>query len=740
MYNYSREVDTLELVLQRYLLSEKHGADDLPAAVAILTARASLTAVFTNPNAEAGPTRRWTTALSDLLASKSPEARWVAAVLVRLTLRQVPLGLLIEPVRRWTTHLLALLTPTEWPQTLEVAIAALATIFSQAPAYVELRREVAATDLPRYLTILLTLATERPALRIPTLRTLVRLTPIYPTVVRAVSDRWTQACLTWLLEATLPTTAVRTYAARGLVALCHAGARTNQQTISPADRWRILGWELIGGVHLALDRLMAAVAEPYVARPATRALSLPTLPADYVRAYPRLVDHARAVVGALNALLAAETAFRVAVPVIPLLQLAARLASAGDGLTLKDQGDRTEFALFRALAPELNLLAIELTATVVTVLGQYLHLHLRQLGHITVSLLRNAASQPPLRVAVYTLLTLLLQTYGPGLVQTFPRRLYARLIVDVDGSDPGAAHTSSSGPASEIQISYRGSRGKRRRAGPSSALNAPAAPTDATRTRPCVAAVNVAAALLTTAGGFVPRVTRTALERSVLGHLLDDQIRGSDEDRDPHRRPALYRCLLALVMCPVTGSVSVLPHALPLFQAGLLGADRATRDVCREALAACDLLIHPRLPALPRTLADDDETPCDATEADDGVLLDHRPISRSPSPVPMEADPPASLVGGPSQPVAPITTSPSPRVGEQLGEWVALETTAEPTPHPMSADEDDLDATLPTDRVSPISRPSTAPIVASSGATAKAGCSDDDSLPEIVDDSSDDDM
>ncbi|KAJ1971038.1 hypothetical protein H4R34_005869, partial [Dimargaris verticillata] len=92
---------------------------------------------------------------------------------------------------------------------------------------------------------------------------------------------------------------------------------------------------------------------------------------------------------------------------------------------------------------------------------------------------------------------------------------------------------------------------------------------------------------------------------TLVTRLLHYQLYPSDENSSELLRAALlqlYTCLLASIQAPAPTLPSVLPHALQLFQAGLFNPALTVRQFCQRALTTCSNLIHPRLPALPRTI------------------------------------------------------------------------------------------------------------------------------------------
>ncbi|KAJ1983848.1 hypothetical protein H4R33_004607 [Dimargaris cristalligena] len=801
--------ETVELLLGRYLSREATLEANLPHVIATVThgsLLAQLARTSTTTTTPSALLTRWSQRVTTLVQGKTAAQRWCGIVLLDATLQQTAAVQFPDWGAKWLTPLLAQLAKTDLTEIHALTLTCVTHLLQVALTQPDWRREAAQNQVPRLLQTILAHLDDTPAgLTVPLLQTVTTLAPLYASTFRPFADKLAARCVPYLNGQRDPESAVVAQAGQCLAVLTHAGGRhANQTTMSSTEKWRQYGLGLVGSSHRTLDQLLEdVVQEPFCDR--YTGTTLPGLDSashhndqddkkagpssTTVSPFPGLVSRLLALGKALGWLWTSETPAPVQLPVGLVLGLATRLANLGPHLERKAHCDKVDFGILMSLIPDLNHLALELTVTVLTTASHYAVAHLNLLGNIACSLLNRGSQSSFTRLAIYSMVATLTSQYGTGLTRLLSKDFYARLFEDVKGhadllSSSAHGRTSTN---SETQISFSAKRGgggggggKRRRGPTGGALIPDQVNSPATLVRPATGsaevqlrALELASELVMAAGNQLPLAFRLQLIQTTVGQLLQAQLQGTYLG-DPQlviaegrgeavaRIIQLHRLLLTLIRYPAIDHVHILPHAIAIFQAGLFAPIVAVQVLCRRALATCDILIHPRLPALPRAQRNPAtesvlETSGSSNGMEDWKVLDPELEAGA------GAEEANMVIGGSSTDLASNETLPPPTTTIQPTSSVGRNSEPEPmtvdspsTHLPGIAGDDDSISraihktsdsgtksrtAIPTSAVAPL------PPARSAAPTGPAGMTpnqndDDESdveLPGIVDESSDDD-
>ncbi|KAJ1981250.1 hypothetical protein H4R35_000806 [Dimargaris xerosporica] len=626
--SYSASDELVHTLLNWYLNNEEQLDAHVPQVLQTLHQTQCL-AILSHPNAKHdGPSattpasvlRKWLTRLSSLVQGKDPTLRWCGVSLLLGTVRQIHPQAFGQYAAKWCALLATLLNKPQRKYTVVVAIQACIAIFERTVNRPVLQREVTQAYLPKFNQTVLKLVTEGSEIAEAGLAALAISVTLFPATFRPCTDKAFYLCLAYLTtESHDPRSLVVTSASRCLAALCLTGVKSTQQTTSlhpVAEKWHAYCLQLVGTLHRTLDQLAEAVEEPYGNKYTATFLDMPPVPDDYIQSLPRLVRQADTLLQALTHLLTFKVTIPVLIPLPELLDLGTRLAHLGPELTPRADQDQAVVCLARSFSRQFHRMAQELLTVLVAVTKTGLFAHLQTLCGAVTTLLahRGPASS---RASTYALAYLCLNTYGPGFAQALPKAFYSHFVPDIaaitqpthTNSDNTSSLTKASGsaPASSLRNGKR--PGKKRRTEPTTSTDLSTPSTSLHQLEPlsalAQAALRALESLLLVSGQTIPIAYRVLIDKTLVTRLLHYQLCPSDENSSDLPRAALlqlYTCLLASIQAPAPTLPSILPHALQLFQAGLFNPALPVRQFCQRALITCSNLIHPRLPALPRTI------------------------------------------------------------------------------------------------------------------------------------------
>ncbi|SAM09565.1 hypothetical protein [Absidia glauca] len=108
--------------------------------------------------------------------------------------------------------------------------------------------------------------------------------------------------------------------------------------------------------------------------------------------------------------------------------------------------------------------------------------------------------------------------------------------------------------------------------------------------------------LLQCYGSAMDLHSRNTIDAKVISRLLSSAQNAVTSESELVVKEKLYQCLLASVMNPIEVQAAALPHAIRIFSAGVNEQNHKLQTICKQSLAICNLIIHPRMPPIQTTL------------------------------------------------------------------------------------------------------------------------------------------
>ncbi|KAA1466753.1 hypothetical protein DENSPDRAFT_812014 [Dentipellis sp. KUC8613] len=387
--------DTLRTFLQLQLATDAYAVLHLPYVLSVLSAQSL------------GPSehlQKWTTRLSSLLYSKDPAARW-AGLCLALQTSVLSKALMMENAQGWTAIALPLLSKNEPVPNLKAAIRLLFRIFSAATDVPEFQRQLATPNVPKYGLALLTLADKHAdhELKILAIDVLSQLVPLYPTLLRPIHASLSSFCLRQLNGSAAPPTDPATLASASRL---YAALPVTGGKVGAANLWRsavddTLGfaWDAFVGVRTTFpveERLNAA--QPRQGQASEEALV----------AVPLNVDRLRCAAAALCELLKFAHTRPVQIPMGQLVQSCLALLKSTTEDRRDGHLDATRRAMEESVVPDLWGFGCSILDSLASSTRQHLAPHIPRIVTVIVYHLEQplpAAHRLPFLRALATLLT-----------------------------------------------------------------------------------------------------------------------------------------------------------------------------------------------------------------------------------------------------------------------------------------------------------------------------------------------
>ncbi|KAI8369294.1 rRNA processing/ribosome biogenesis-domain-containing protein [Radiomyces spectabilis] len=530
--------------------------------------------------------RKWTVRLNALLQSKQASTRWAAVTLVKVTCEQSP-RLYMTHLRSWSAQLLGFVAKPEPTMIHAETIRTLSWLFTQTVDKPELQREVTTPNLPRFNQALLTLAGNAELL--PTvLDALIQNIKHFPSVSRHITDPCLKLCLSCLEGTVDLESATLEKVGQCLASLYRTSGKTNM-----AEQWKDTLMRLIGSIHLSLERLFDTVDEE----------NLPTFtsspfPRDPLEAFPILLKRVQALGQCITTFLSMETAMAVSVPVVHLIDLLCRIYNVYEGTLMREYKDKSEYSCLMGCLPTLHSTANKIFASLLYCSGAELSRYSKLFSQILLRLLSEHKHKRTLKISTYNLVSLCLQMCGLTFGEIICKPLSTRIIEDITINEQNSSALASTN-------SFLKSKSRKRRHDELTHSDA-LANEDTSSSSQCevpLAALGALEQLLNVYGSSMDPQTRSALDSIILSRLLSSIHPGkASAEMINVTKHQLYKCLLSSVLHPVATQASILPHAMRLFSSGLNESNHELRSTCLQGMTICELIIHPRMPPVQRTM------------------------------------------------------------------------------------------------------------------------------------------
>ncbi|RDB22742.1 Pre-rRNA-processing protein rix1 [Hypsizygus marmoreus] len=572
----------LKALLQLQLATDSSAVLHLPYTLASLTHECLL------PSSHLS---KWTTRINSLLHSKDAGARWAGLCLAYKT-SLLSRNTMIEYAQSWLGVALPMLSKNEPVPNLKAAIRLLRIIFSTAIGIPEFQRQVATPNVPKFNVAIIGLAEKHSddELKILILESLTKLVPLYPTLNRASHAALSALTLRFLSgNAPNPTRMPLLEAASQLYSvLPHTGGKVGAANLwrKSVDETLAFGWSAFFALRTTF---------PTEGRNASRDTAVST--DEAVMAIPLNVDRLRCCTVVLCNLLSATTQRLVQLPLGPLVKFTTTLLLCTKDDKGKEHIDPTVHAMELSIIPEMwksscNLISClakcarhHLTPNL-TRLVSYLTFHLEQ---------KPTAAQ---RLILLTTVQALLVHCHPLDSPLIPTRLAKAILpsLAVILATPSEVQASADSTAS----SNKNKKGKKRARAYEGdevfKLSREVICPNADDGKVLLAALEVMRLLLRNPN--LSPAMQSISARVLLSVLLAlPQMTPASLSRDPGLHRELHQLVQTVNTELGSGTTSVMSKSL-----GLVIRSTISGEDHDEAFRQLEILIHPRVPPLVRSL------------------------------------------------------------------------------------------------------------------------------------------
>jgi hypothetical protein len=532
---------------------------------------------------------KWHARLSALLQSKSDHARWTGVCLVKASVERPSGGwdTLISHGVSWTKLLLTLLEREKSQAIMERAICTLVSIFDLTGGKPALTREITTPSLPTFCQILCTILAKPhlAGLKKIVFYQLQRVLGAHPTTFRPFAGKLQAVSLAGISGAIADPDIIE------LSARCYASLHLCAPKNGAAEQWTVGFLASLGEGHMTLNYLLQHMVETKPNLPQPRGLEMLPFTADYLEGAPLALQRLQSLVQAIKAFLTLPSKEPVKIPVAHLVEFCRRILDITLRSGMRASAPQSTQLVLMTMLPSLHLCALDVLATGIDVLGNNLTPHIGQLY----AGVMDAMNSPDLALqsAALNVHAQILKQYGP-LEETSHLFQAVKLSLRVLSAiaRPEALITSSQKVATKKR--------KHGNEGGDTVSNASAFHT-IPPTSHLMAACACLSATLTATYGILAPAMRQQIERIVLQILLADDIELPEQVT-----LALLDVVKSAIQHPVPNAPSILAHAAGAAERLLRRSPPAVQEAAKALLAICQDIVHPRMPALRRRIAEAD--------------------------------------------------------------------------------------------------------------------------------------
>ncbi|KAH9939977.1 rRNA processing/ribosome biogenesis-domain-containing protein [Amylocystis lapponica] len=407
----------LKALLQLQLASDSYAVLHLPYVLETLTPEYFL------PSSH---TQKWTARVNSLLHSKDAGARWSGLCIASQT-AVCSRALMMECAQSWVGVALPLLSKNEPLPTVKAAVRLLRHVFSTATNVPEFQRQVCTPNVPKFSLALIAMAEKQTdvELKLLVLSTLAYLIPLYPTLHRSLHPSLSALALRFLNgSAPKPTSEPLLAAASQLYTVLHVTGGK----VGAANMWRRSFDETLGFAWAAFLNLRSTSP---VSGSAPASVSGPSRE-DPIVSVPLNLDRLRAAVHILRDLLHAPTSRPVVIPIGSIIKLCLALLRCTPNEKLQGHVDLTARSLELAVIPAIWTSACTLLEGLAKSCRVHLRPHLLQFtSYISYHLERplTPAQRLPFLTVVTALLTSCSHIHDSVLASRLARAILPSLTV-----------------------------------------------------------------------------------------------------------------------------------------------------------------------------------------------------------------------------------------------------------------------------------------------------------------------
>ncbi|TDL29691.1 hypothetical protein BD410DRAFT_758724 [Rickenella mellea] len=575
-------MDCLAHILQVHFASDESAVANLPFVLSLLRKE-----TFSNsPNLT-----KWSTRVNSLIQSKDPGARW-AGLCVALESARLRREFLMEGAQGWITAALPMLSRVERLAVWTAAIKLLAFIFVSTLGVPEFQRQLAIPNIPKFSLAIVTLVQKNndQDLKILVMDTLTVLVPLFPNLHRALLPSISNLALQSLdgLHPTATPISVLQSASRLNACLHHTGGKVGSSTL-----WRKSVNEAIAFCWSAL----AALRTTYPQK--GQVLTPNDSDVDALVAVPLKLDRLRCGITFLLELLRTTAPRPVLVPVAAVVSLAvAMLRSAPD----EDAGgnfDRSLRAAEASVVPHILSDACDLLQNVIECVRYRITPHLSQILSLITYHLEQHRTVPQCLPFIRLLQSLLASTY-PSHNPLLMGRLVKVILPSLSIFLQKHGETRQDVVNGEEQLkSQKGKKRARQYEGDEVFRAPPGLLCTHDEGELILLSIDALRSLLDTPN-LAPYL-HSIVSRVALSLLLTLPNIPSIVGVEPGLKHAILVMIRSLCVDVTIGTSTVLSNSLPLVVEPLtLGTLYDPQD--KQNQRFMDIMLHPRLPPILRTI------------------------------------------------------------------------------------------------------------------------------------------
>ncbi|KAI3612208.1 ribosome biogenesis protein rix1 [Moniliophthora roreri] len=534
--------------------------------------------------------QKWSLRITSLLHSKEAGAKWAGLCLAHGT-SLYSKSVMIECAQSWLGIALPILTRKESSPMLKAALNLCRVIFTSAVDTPEFQRQVSSPNVPKFNAALIyclenSLDLE---LKVLALKTLTRLIPIYPNVHRANHTSLSAIVLRILAEQSNHATKILTEPASKLYSVLHlTGGKVGAATL-----WRKAVDERVASAWTALSALRttfpASVDQNQQQTP---------IETDDPSIWTLLnINRLHSSVLAICDLLRTTTSRPVQVPIGPLTRLATALITVTGDEQSEGHFDPTVRAMEVALIPKIWRIACELTSCLAKAIAMHFDPYLTRFCTYIAFHLEQSLKSPERRLFLTTLRTLLTHSH-PLDSSILSTRITRAVLLTLSSILPSQSDPERGDDAQGTSV--RSKKGKKRARGYEgdevfrSSLSVICPTVDDGRV--ILMACDVMQKLLQISE--VSPALHSMACRVILSVMLHlPQMSPSLVSADVQMYHELVKRIRDLALELSEGTTSAMGKSL-----GLVVHALSTAGFDESSLHELDILLHPRLPPLLRSL------------------------------------------------------------------------------------------------------------------------------------------
>nr|CAG8477735.1 13273_t:CDS:10 [Entrophospora candida] len=459
---------------------------------------------------------KWCLRVNSLLNSKVIGARWAGICFVKLSIEQSE-ALFVQNLQTWLTKLLNFLKSKEPNFVIIDVIDAIYKLIEKTINKSELQKEITFTYLPKVNSILLNLSENKQLL--PNILYFLSFSAKgFPTIFKPFLENTQKLCLNNLLN--------DDNGYESLIVKSSISCLSN--TMNSNIKYNYLSEE-------------------------QQIFEMSTISDDYITKFPILFSRFQCLSEYLISILSVPTLFSIHIPINQILDLICRTFNNNNELIVNNK-DKNEYLTLILGINSLYFHSIKILSALILGCEEYLLRNLKLISTIIIKALNQSKNQWLLKNSVYNLLSICIQKYGIGFVNTVTKSNSSTLLFDYIGNKKKKQDNNDH----DFNQLYD--------------INKNNFSTVQQNIDLQISALNVLKILLTTCGNLAPVNYRVTIDNILIYRIIADinQLEKSNNNIGENNLTLkLYECLLASIISPSQFQSTILPQAINLFNSGL---------------------------------------------------------------------------------------------------------------------------------------------------------------------------